>query len=117
MIEIIVARKVLLIGVSILILNWVWRAVNWVWLRPKRLEKYLKKQGFSGNSYRILMGDMRESNQMDQVAHSLPLPLTADFLPRMMPFLHHTVLNHGMSITLNLILNFLVVIYSYLKNM
>ena len=63
------------------------------------------------------MGDMRESNQMDQVAHSLPLPLTADFLPRMMPFLHHTVLNHGMSITLNLILNFLVVIYSYLKNM
>lgn len=42
------------------------------------------------------MGDMRESNQMDQVAHSLPLPLSADFLPRMMPFLHHTVLNHGM---------------------
>jgi cytochrome P450 family 72 subfamily C polypeptide 1 len=41
------------------------------------------------------MGDMRESNQMDQVAHSLPLPLDADFLPRMMPFLHHTVLKHG----------------------
>ncbi|VVA91605.1 unnamed protein product [Arabis nemorensis] len=92
---IITVRKVILIGFSILILNWVWRAVNWVWLRPKRLEKYLKKQGFSGNSYRILMGDMRESNQMDQVAHSLPLPLSADFLPRMMPFLHHTVLNHG----------------------
>ncbi|KAJ0257198.1 Cytochrome P450 72C1 [Hirschfeldia incana] len=95
MIEIFAVRKVFLVGFSILILNWVWRAVNWVWLRPKRLEKYLKKQGFSGNSYRILMGDMRESNQMDKVAHSLPLPLTADFLPRMMPFLHHTVLNHG----------------------
>ncbi|ESQ35100.1 hypothetical protein EUTSA_v10007523mg [Eutrema salsugineum] len=95
MMEIITVRKLFLIGFSILILNWVWRAVNWVWLRPKRLEKYLKKQGFSGNSYRILMGDMRESNQMDQAAHSLPLPLAADFLPRMMPFLHHTVLNHG----------------------
>ena len=42
------------------------------------------------------MGDISESNKMDQVAHSLPLPLTADFVPRMMPFLHHTVLNHGM---------------------
>uniref|UniRef100_A0A0D3DWW4 Uncharacterized protein n=1 Tax=Brassica oleracea var. oleracea TaxID=109376 RepID=A0A0D3DWW4_BRAOL len=60
MIEIIAVKNVFLIGFSILILNWVWRAVNWVWLRPKRLEKYLKKQGFSGNSYRILMGDMRE---------------------------------------------------------
>ncbi|CAF2114934.1 unnamed protein product [Brassica napus] len=35
----------------------------------------------------------RESNQMDQVAQSLPLPLTADFVPRMMPFIHQTVLN------------------------
>ncbi|KAL0799688.1 hypothetical protein Bca101_054863 [Brassica carinata] len=98
MIEMTTVKNVFLIGFSILILNWVGRAVNWVWFKPKRLEKYLKKQGFSGNSYRILMGDMRESNQMDQVAHSLPLPLTADFVPRMMPFIHHTVLNHGCSL-------------------
>ncbi|GAY66724.1 hypothetical protein CUMW_251090 [Citrus unshiu] len=29
-----------------------WMLLNWVWLKPKKLEKFLRKQGFSGNSYK-----------------------------------------------------------------
>ncbi|GKD98658.1 cytochrome P450 CYP72A219-like protein [Tanacetum coccineum] len=35
--------------------------LNWVWLKPRRLEKWLiRDQGYKGNSYKLLIGDMRE---------------------------------------------------------
>ncbi|KAI3704432.1 hypothetical protein L1987_74652 [Smallanthus sonchifolius] len=41
-----------------------WKMVNMVWLRPKKLEMILKNQGFNGNKYKLLFGDMKEMSMM-----------------------------------------------------
>ncbi|KAK1393365.1 hypothetical protein POM88_012421 [Heracleum sosnowskyi] len=51
-----------------------WRVLNWVWLRPKNFEKHLRKQGFNGNSYRIL--------SMLMATRSNPIPISHDVPPR-----------------------------------
>nr|XP_033510989.1 cytochrome P450 CYP72A219-like [Nicotiana tomentosiformis] len=39
---------------------WVWKFLNWVWFNPRKVEKYLRQQGLSGNSYRLFFGDLKE---------------------------------------------------------
>lgn len=73
-----------------------WRALNWIWLRPKRLEKCLKHQGFKGNSYRLFFGDTKDRDRMLVEAQSKPMPqLSHDYLQRVLPFVHHTVKKYG----------------------
>ncbi|XP_024018940.1 cytochrome P450 CYP72A219 [Morus notabilis] len=79
----------------ILITTWVWRVVNWVWLRPKRLEKCLRKQGLKGNSYRFLFGDLKESISMYKEARSKPINLSDDITTRVFPFVLQTVQKYG----------------------
>ncbi|KAM6584965.1 hypothetical protein CsatB_011967 [Cannabis sativa] len=79
----------------IIVVTWIWRVVNWVWLRPKRLEKYLKKQGFKGTPYRVLFGDLKESSKMMKEAKSKPINLSDDVVPRIIPFLDLTVNKYG----------------------
>ena len=45
---------VISILVAIAVLVWTWKVVNWLWLRPKKLEKLLRKQGLQGTSYTLL---------------------------------------------------------------
>lgn len=72
-----------------------WRVANWVWLRPKRLEKLFRKQGFDGNSYRFLNGDLKESWRMFEEAKSMPISLDDDIKPRVIPFLLKTFRKYG----------------------
>ncbi|KAK0593612.1 hypothetical protein LWI29_029824 [Acer saccharum] len=70
------------------------RVLNWVWLRPKKLEKFLRQQGFSGNSYRLFHGDMKEMLAMrKQSTVSKPINLSDsqvhNIVPRILPFQHH----------------------------
>ncbi|KAK1572910.1 hypothetical protein Q3G72_001028 [Acer saccharum] len=70
------------------------RVLNWVWLRPKKLEKFLRQQGFSGNSYRLFHGDMKDMSEMrKQVTISKPINLSDSYVhnivPRILPFQHH----------------------------
>ena len=74
-----------------------WSVLNWVWLRPKRLERFLRKQGLHGNSYRLLYGDMKELSTMTQEAHSRPINLSDDIVPRVIPFFHKSAITHGTS--------------------
>ncbi|KAK6230853.1 hypothetical protein QUC31_002371 [Theobroma cacao] len=74
-----------------------WRILDWVWLKPKRLERCLRKQGLRGNSYRFLSGDIKESSDMSKQARSKPMPLSDDIAQYVSPFLHQTVKNYGMS--------------------
>ena len=74
---------------------WFWRVVNWVWLRPKRLEKCLRKQGLKGTSYKFLFGDLKESSKMIKEARSKPITLSDDVVPRVYPFVHLTVQKYG----------------------
>ena len=82
---------------SIVVLTWwAWRVVSWVYVRPKKLEKCLREQGLSGNSYRFLFGDMKESSKMTSQAKSKPINFTHDIAPRVLSFVHHVVNNYGM---------------------
>ncbi|KAL5803227.1 hypothetical protein ACOSQ4_031532 [Xanthoceras sorbifolium] len=80
--------------VMVTVLTWIWRVVNWVWLRPKRMEKYLRQQGLSGNSYRFLYGDLKENSIMLKQAKSNPINLTDDISPHLFPFLHKAIHNY-----------------------
>lgn len=75
-----------------------WRILSWVWLRPRKLEKFLRKQGLRGNPYRIFFGDIRELVKMLAEAKSRPIGLGDDILPRVVPGDVHTVEKHGILI-------------------
>ena len=70
--------------------------LNWVWLRPKYLERCLRKQGLVGNSYRLFFGDSKDSSMMIKQACSKPIELSGDIVPLVLPFEHHTVKHYGM---------------------
>nr|ALO23114.1 cytochrome P450 CYP72A398 [Kalopanax septemlobus] len=72
-----------------------WRIFNWVWLRPRQLEKYLRNQGFNGNSYRLFFGDLKDMVMMLKEAKSQPINLSDDIIPRIMPLNHKTIQNYG----------------------
>ncbi|XP_038877592.1 cytochrome P450 CYP72A219-like isoform X3 [Benincasa hispida] len=69
--------------------------LNWIWLRPKKLEKLLKRQGFAGNSYRILYGDLKDRAAMRERAISKPMNFSNDIAPRVVPSVHHTIQKYG----------------------
>ncbi|KAK0599808.1 hypothetical protein LWI29_008809 [Acer saccharum] len=81
--------------VVVAVVTWAWRVVNWVWLRPKKMEKYLRQQGLSGNSYRFLYGDLKDYSIMSKQAKSTPINLTHDISPRVLPFDHKLLHNYG----------------------
>ncbi|CAL5406659.1 unnamed protein product [Camellia sinensis] len=86
-----------IIGVVLLSLIWgSWRILNWVWLRPKKLESCLRKQGLSGNSYKLFFGDLKESSAMNKEASSTGISISNDAVPsRVLPFIHTNISNYG----------------------
>ncbi|KAF5459659.1 hypothetical protein F2P56_019587, partial [Juglans regia] len=81
--------------ITILVLRSAWRALRWVWLKPKKLERHLREQGFGGNSYRILFGDLKESSRVINEARSMPMNFTHDIAPRAFPFFHQSLKSYG----------------------
>ncbi|XP_027078028.1 7-deoxyloganic acid hydroxylase-like [Coffea arabica] len=63
------------------------------WLKPKRLEKCLRKQGYKGSPYR-LRGDPYEKKLIGE-ALSKPIGLNENIVKRTMPHLINTVQTHG----------------------
>ncbi|KAJ8526536.1 hypothetical protein K7X08_029013 [Anisodus acutangulus] len=59
------------------------------------MEKCLKRQGFKGTHYKLLLGDLKElGNQMNE-AWSKPISLTHDIVSRVDPFTRHMVQQYG----------------------
>ncbi|KAM0015287.1 putative secologanin synthase [Helianthus debilis subsp. tardiflorus] len=77
------------------ILSWGWKLLNWVWLKPKKLEKWLRNEGYKGNSYKFLMGDMIELATIVKEGKSKPTPVTHDITSYALPFDHHIVSKYG----------------------
>ncbi|XWS10213.1 hypothetical protein CRYUN_Cryun39dG0055900 [Craigia yunnanensis] len=90
-----VIKALLFILVVGLLMIWGWKILNWVWLKPKWLEKCLRQQGLTGNPYRFLSGDMKESFVMSKQARAKPMPLSDDIAQYVAPFLHQTIRNYG----------------------
>ncbi|KAK1404867.1 11-oxo-beta-amyrin 30-oxidase [Heracleum sosnowskyi] len=72
-----------------------WRILNWVWIKPKKLEKILRAQGFKGNSYRLLFGDIKQLAAAKKEAGSKPINLADDILPRVAPTVVTAIRQHG----------------------
>ncbi|PKI58932.1 hypothetical protein CRG98_020678 [Punica granatum] len=79
------------IGLAILALAVAWRVLNWLWLRPKKLERLLREQGFKGNPYKSLTGDLKECVKMIKESKSRPIGLSDDPVPRIHPFVLQSV--------------------------
>lgn len=76
-------------------LVYTWRVLNWIWLKPKRLEKLLREQGCKGNSYRLVLGDLKDSYKMGKKAKSKPMELSDDIIPRVIPYIQQLVQIYG----------------------
>ncbi|KAK3023351.1 hypothetical protein RJ639_042749 [Escallonia herrerae] len=81
----------------LLILYCMQRTFNSIWWKPKSLEKHLKQQGIGGTSYKFLYGDMKDLKRMMMEAWSKPMALSHQIAPRVNPFYHQMVQNHGKS--------------------
>ncbi|KAI3457100.1 hypothetical protein Pfo_013763 [Paulownia fortunei] len=80
---------------AVVALVYAWKILNWVWFRPRNLEKCLRQQGFSGNSYKLFYGDFKEMRKMIKDAKSKPIKFSNDIVPRVLPFIHKAVKNYG----------------------
>nr|AZZ89571.1 cytochrome P450 monooxygenase [Lagerstroemia speciosa] len=78
-----------------LAVTWAWRVLNWVWLKPKRLERLLREQGFKGNPYRFLFGDLKDTVKMLKESRLRPIGLSDDPVPRIFPYVSHSVNTFG----------------------
>ncbi|CAH1414645.1 unnamed protein product [Lactuca virosa] len=81
--------------VGVIVMIYGWRFFNWIWLKPKKMDKFLRKQGLNGNPYKFLYGDIKEMVQMTAVAKSKPINLNDDIVPRVMPFLYNSAKTYG----------------------
>lgn len=77
------------------LLTLAWKLFNWIWLKPKKLEKLLKQQGFRGNPYRLLFGDLKDISNSVREAQSKPINLSDDIVPRIIPQFHNLVQKYG----------------------
>jgi cytochrome P450 len=67
-----------------------------LWWQPQRLERALRAQGVRGTSYRFLTGDLKDYGRLSKEAWARPLPLRChDIAPRVAPFVHRTIAEHG----------------------
>ncbi|PIN01115.1 Cytochrome P450 CYP4/CYP19/CYP26 subfamily [Handroanthus impetiginosus] len=80
---------------AIILYFWVCRIVNYVWLRPRRLERWLRSQGFKGNPYRLWYGDLKDVAKMTMDVQSKTINLEDDIDPYALPFHHHIVQKYG----------------------
>lgn len=82
---------ILLVIISV----WGWGVLDWIWFRPKKLEKLLNQQGLKGNSYRLLVGDLKDESALIKEARSKPINLTDDIVPRVLPLAYSTISKYG----------------------
>ncbi|KAH9623858.1 hypothetical protein KSS87_006444 [Heliosperma pusillum] len=72
------------------------KLLNAVWFKPMRLENKLREQGFQGNPYKLVFGDIKEKTQMALEAQSKPMSsFSNDYHYKINPFYHHSLKKHG----------------------
>ncbi|XP_071689849.1 cytochrome P450 CYP72A219-like [Rutidosis leptorrhynchoides] len=87
--------KVAIAIVIVVIVRWGWKVLNWAWFKPKKLEKWLRNEGYNGNSYKFVFGDMIEFAKMVKQGRAEPIPITHDFTSYALPFDHHIITKYG----------------------
>ncbi|GFP98839.1 cytochrome p450 cyp72a219 [Phtheirospermum japonicum] len=83
--------SILLLGLIALTVKF----LNWVWFRPKKLEKYLRKQGLQGNSYRLLLGDMKDLISVTKQEQPKSIQISDHLTPHILPYYHQIRIKYG----------------------
>lgn len=89
------AIQIIASAIAFLAIIYAWKILNWAYIKPKRLERALRKQGLKGNSYKLVYGDMKEMLQLITEAMSKPINLDHDIKLRVAPMFIKTVRNYG----------------------
>ncbi|XP_047939281.1 cytochrome P450 72A397-like isoform X1 [Salvia hispanica] len=76
-------------------LIYTWKLLNWAYIKPKKLEKALRKQGLKGNPYKLMYGDLKELMQSIIEARSSPIDLHDDIKPRLQSFFLNILQKYG----------------------
>nr|ADO16184.1 cytochrome P450 mono-oxygenase [Artemisia annua] len=87
--------KVVIAVVVVVVLKLGWKLLNWAWLMPKKLEKLLREQGYKGNSYKPITGDIMELAKMTKEARSKPMSISHDITQHVLPYEHHILNKYG----------------------
>ncbi|XP_059665178.1 secologanin synthase 1-like [Cornus florida] len=87
--------KSIVASCAVVFLLWAWRVLNWAWLTPKRIENRLRQQGFRGNPYKLMVGDLRESSMLLKETMSKPVNISDDIVRRLMPHVVKTIDTYG----------------------
>ncbi|KAL3729615.1 hypothetical protein ACJRO7_026704 [Eucalyptus globulus] len=73
-----------------------WKILSLFLLKPKKLERCLRRQGLNGTAYRLLFQDLRGIIRMNKQVQSQPIaPFSNDIVPRVLPFYHHSIKKYG----------------------
>ncbi|PWA13743.1 cytochrome P450 mono-oxygenase [Artemisia annua] len=87
--------KIVITIVVVTVLKLGWKLLDWAWLMPKRLEKLLREQGYKGNSYKPITGDIMELAKMVKEARAKPMSISHDIGPHVLPYEHHIFSKYG----------------------
>uniref|UniRef100_A0A7N0VDZ4 Cytochrome P450 n=1 Tax=Kalanchoe fedtschenkoi TaxID=63787 RepID=A0A7N0VDZ4_KALFE len=83
------------VALGVVLVTGLQKAFNSMWLRPKKIESRLRQQGLRGNSFRFLYGDLKDSIEAEKEATSEAMSLSDDIVPRLLPFIDHSIKKHG----------------------
>ncbi|KAF6165096.1 hypothetical protein GIB67_000680 [Kingdonia uniflora] len=92
-------ESVFLVSIVLLLSTLGFMALHRLWLKPKKTEKYLKKQGIKGPPYKLFYGTLIEEKKMMKEARSKTLGLSHDIVPRLFPFIHQTIKEYVSDLT------------------
>ncbi|XP_020277057.1 cytochrome P450 CYP749A22-like isoform X3 [Asparagus officinalis] len=87
--------NLLFISVAVLLLLSLVRFLRRVWWGPVRMEKMMEAQGVRGPRYKFPHGNAKEAEAMVKEARSRPMELSHTIAPRVEPYLHAWVKEHG----------------------
>ncbi|KAF5175121.1 Cytochrome p450, partial [Thalictrum thalictroides] len=80
---------------AVLAIFWTWKVFCWIWLNPMKLEKYLRKKGIRGPSYKFLHGNLKELVSLTKEAQSRPMERSHRIVQRVLPFHDQFVESYG----------------------
>ncbi|KAD4179003.1 hypothetical protein R6Q59_022562 [Mikania micrantha] len=72
-----------------------WKLLNWAWLKPRKLERWIRSEGYKGNSYKLVIGDMKELARTMKEGKSKSIPISHDIAAHVLPYDHHIITNYG----------------------
>ncbi|KAI3466005.1 hypothetical protein Pfo_022668 [Paulownia fortunei] len=71
------------------------KVLNWVWFRPRKLERFLRKQGLHGNPYRLFLGDMKDLIKVMKTEQPKTMELSDDVPSHILPYYHNIIDKYG----------------------